>query len=577
MSVLQRRLYRFMKSHNILLQEDDGEMTSSKRETGHRAMQNRIMQLRKICNHPYLFQAVESSMIKYVGANPVDLWRTSGKFELLGRIIPKFQAAGHRMLIFCQMTNLMTILEDYFIGRGIKYLRLDGSTKPEDRGELLKVFNAPGSEYDVFMLSTRAGGLGLNLQTADTVIIFDSDWNPHQDLQAQDRAHRIGQKNEVRVFRLCTTNSVEEHILAAAKFKLNMDAQVIQAGMFNHQADTKTQREYLAQILENEDTNDDDDDVLRDGDHLNELIARDEDEFEFFQQMDEELAQADSEWMDAFRRSRLMQAHELPLWALRDDDDIIPLLEEPEVAEVPQEPTLTTSTGRSSRARKAVSYAETLSERQWLKAVEDGTLEEQEERESKRRKAELEEELTDHDAVAAAAELKAAEEAEAKRVKEKRATIPAQLLLEIDLLANAVATSTNHDGSFVSKPLKLPDKEEHPQYYKRVSNPISVADIKKKADSGDYTTMSALEKDVQQLVANAGKGWGHDSPAHVAAKTLMGLFHQVRDTIDRLAADGRPLKKRRIEIVDDEPMESEDDYEIHNVVENYAIEGDHSS
>lgn len=111
-----------------------------------------------------------------------------------------------------------------------RYLRLDGTTKSEDRGDLLKKFNAKESDYFLFLLSTRAGGLGLNLQAADTVIIFDSDWNPHQDLQAQDRAHRIGQRNEVRVLRLMTVNSVEERILAAARYKLNMDEKVIQAG-----------------------------------------------------------------------------------------------------------------------------------------------------------------------------------------------------------------------------------------------------------------------------------------------------------------------------------------------------------
>lgn len=103
------------------------------------------------------------------------------------------------------------------IFRGFMYLRLDGTTKSEDRGDLLQKFNNKESDYFIFLLSTRAGGLGLNLQTADTVVIFDSDWNPHQDLQAQDRAHRIGQKNEVRVLRLMTVNSVEERILAAAR------------------------------------------------------------------------------------------------------------------------------------------------------------------------------------------------------------------------------------------------------------------------------------------------------------------------------------------------------------------------
>src|ERR1700730_1238596 len=131
------------------------------------------------------------------------------------------------------MTQIMNIMEDFLHYRGYKYLRLDGSTKADDRSSLLSVVHAPDSPYFVFLLSTRAGGLGLNLQTADTVIIFDSDWNPHQDLQAQDRAHRIGQTKEVRVYRLITIDSVEEYILTRAQFKLDVDSKVIQAGKFD--------------------------------------------------------------------------------------------------------------------------------------------------------------------------------------------------------------------------------------------------------------------------------------------------------------------------------------------------------
>lgn len=141
----------------------------------------------------------------------------------------------------------MTIFEDYLNFRRIAHLRLDGTTKHEDRASLLKAFNAPDSQYPIFILSTRAGGLGLNLQTADTVIIFDSDWNPHQDLQAQDRAHvsiyslmmyspsadlnlpllqRIGQKKEVRILRLVTERSVEELVMAGASRKIEMDKKV---------------------------------------------------------------------------------------------------------------------------------------------------------------------------------------------------------------------------------------------------------------------------------------------------------------------------------------------------------------
>merc|ERR1711994_919024 len=155
------------------------------------------------------------------------------------------------------MTALMTILEDYLNWSGYKYLRLDGTTKAEERGEMLSLFNDPNSEYFIFILSTRAGGLGLNLQTADTVIIFDSDWNPHQDLQAQDRAHRIGQTNEVRVLRLMTVNSVEERILAAARYKLNMDSKVPQAGMFTQRSTGSERHELLQSILREEDEDED--------------------------------------------------------------------------------------------------------------------------------------------------------------------------------------------------------------------------------------------------------------------------------------------------------------------------------
>ncbi|NXK43603.1 SMCA4 protein, partial [Piprites chloris] len=255
MSALQRVLYRHMQAKGVLL--TDGSEKDKKGKGGTKTLMNTIMQLRKICNHPYMFQHIEESFSEHLGftggiVQGLDLYRASGKFELLDRILPKLRATNHKVLLFCQMTSLMTIMEDYFAYRGFKYLRLDGTTKAEDRGMLLKTFNEPGSEYFIFLLSTRAGGLGLNLQSADTVIIFDSDWNPHQDLQAQDRAHRIGQQNEVRVLRLCTVNSVEEKILAAAKYKLNVDQKVIQAGMFDQKSSSHERRAFLQAILEHE-------------------------------------------------------------------------------------------------------------------------------------------------------------------------------------------------------------------------------------------------------------------------------------------------------------------------------------
>lgn len=202
------------------------------------------MHLRKVCNHPFVFDGIEPTLNPSGKSNEL-LYRCSGKFELLDRMLPKLRMSGHRVLIFFQMTRIMSIMEDYLNWRKHPYLRLDGSTKSEDRSSLLKTFNQPNSPYFIFLLSTRAGGLGLNLQTADTVIIFDSDWNPHQDLQAQDRAHRIGQTKEVRIYRLITSNSIEENILARANFKLDVDGKVIQAGKFDNRSTEEDREAFL--------------------------------------------------------------------------------------------------------------------------------------------------------------------------------------------------------------------------------------------------------------------------------------------------------------------------------------------
>jgi ATP-dependent helicase STH1/SNF2 len=135
-----------------------------------------------VCNHPYLFWLNERPEVP-----SAEIVRSSGKFELLYRLLPKLRATGHKVLIFNQMTRLMDIMGDFLSWTGQKYLRLDGSTDPQERAELIEIFNAPESPYACFILSTRAGGLGLNLPAADTVVIFDSDWNPMMDLQVEFR------------------------------------------------------------------------------------------------------------------------------------------------------------------------------------------------------------------------------------------------------------------------------------------------------------------------------------------------------------------------------------------------------
>lgn len=246
----------------------------------------------------------------------------------------------------------MDIMEDYLRFRNLKYMRLDGSTKADDRQDMLKEFNAEDSEYFCFLLSTRAGGLGLNLQTADTVIIFDTDWNPHQDLQAQDRAHRIGQKNEVRILRLITSESVEEVILERAHQKLDIDGKVIQAGKFDNKSSAEEQEAFLKRLIEEEKDKANDDELDNyDDEEINEILARNDNEKVVFEEMDAERAQEDK----VRGTTRLMSDEEVPQVF---KEDMSSHLEEKEE-----------SSGR--RNKKRVVYDDGLTEEQWLQAMDN--------------------------------------------------------------------------------------------------------------------------------------------------------------------------------------------------------------
>jgi len=278
---------------------------------GKKALMNMMMQKRKICDHPYLFVDgdfdIDETMV-----------RASGKFEIIDRILPKLIRAGHRVLIFTQMTRLMDILEVFFEYRKIKVLRLDGTTKHEDRVDRIEVFNKKDSEYSVFILSTRAGGVGLNLQSADTVIFIDSDWNPQMDRQAQDRVHRIGQKKEVRVFRLITNTETEETILSKACFKKSLDDMVIQAGLFNQKSTDTERRGRIEEMIKRHEAEDDDDDNDIPNDHeINTMLARDEEELKLYDEMDRHRYEEDKHaftHIDHYGRYRLMTEDEVPDW-----------------------------------------------------------------------------------------------------------------------------------------------------------------------------------------------------------------------------------------------------------------------
>lgn len=225
MSEMQRKWYKFVLTKDTTALNQIGGPDRVR-------LLNILMQLRKVCNHPYLFEGAEPGPPYFDGPH---LWENCGKMLLLSRLLPKLQAQGSRVLIFSQMTRVLDILEDFCRLQAYEYCRIDGNTNSVDREAGMEAFNAPGSSKFVFLLATRAGGLGINLYTADIVILYDSDWNPQADLQAMDRAHRIGQKKQVRVFRLITDRSVEEKIVERAERKLFLDAVVIQQGRLAQQ------------------------------------------------------------------------------------------------------------------------------------------------------------------------------------------------------------------------------------------------------------------------------------------------------------------------------------------------------
>ncbi|KAL1409604.1 putative ATPase [Vanrija albida] len=203
-------------------------------------LQNMVMQLRKVSSHPFLFDWPIDAETDDLVVND-DLVNASGKMLLLNRLLGALFERRHKVLIFSQFTTMLDVIQDWAtLYKGYKICRIDGNTKQEDRRAQMHEFNNGGDDPDapqLFLLSTRAGGLGINLVAADTVIFFDQDWNPQMDLQAQDRAHRIGQTKPVLVFRLVSAHTIESKILQKASNKRKLEALVIQQGKFGKLVD----------------------------------------------------------------------------------------------------------------------------------------------------------------------------------------------------------------------------------------------------------------------------------------------------------------------------------------------------
>lgn len=329
MSAIQSAIYDWIKSTGTLRVDPEDEKRRAQKNPiytakVYRTLNNRCMELRKACNHPLLNYPYFNDLSKDF------LIRSCGKLWIMDRILIKLQRTGHRVLLFSTMTKLLDILEEYLQWRRLVYRRIDGTTSLEDRESAIVDFNSPDSDCFIFLLSIRAAGRGLNLQTADTVIIYDPDPNPKNEEQAVARAHRIGQTREVKVIYMeavvdkISSHQKEDELRSGGtvdmeddlagkdrymgsieslirnniqQYKIDMADEVINAGRFDQRTTHEERRLTLETLLHDEERYQE---TLHDVPSLqqvNRMIARSEEEVELFDQMDEEL-----DWIEEMTR-----------------------------------------------------------------------------------------------------------------------------------------------------------------------------------------------------------------------------------------------------------------------------------
>jgi ATP-dependent helicase STH1/SNF2 len=572
LSAMQKRFYKNISEHNkVLLDTENGQRKNL-------SLNNTVMQLRKVCNHPYLFLERHPDLIDTLQKD--DIVRVSGKFVLLDRILPKLRQSGHRVLLFSQMTGVLDIISDFLDLKKYPSLRLDGNVKAGERGQLVKDFNDKNSNYFVFLLSTRAGGLGLNLQSADTVIIFDSDWNPQQDLQAMARAHRIGQTKKVSVLRLVTSGTVEERIHEVAQKKQSEEARVIKAGLFNQKSTHHDRHEMLQQLLKSK-SEVGEMDVPND-EQLNHIVARDENEFELFEKMDRERDEAERKYWESLGKpvpARLMTEDELPDW-LKSDDKVLEELEQEDVANF----------GRGKRSRGIVKYNvdripldsdDELDFGDGGDEILDEEDEEDEEEEEKpkrgrgRKKAQSKKrKIEDVESDSEQAEEEDDESGEGRSKRKRRAATKARNEMQeqtkpkqkrgrkkkqessdsdssdtdieeinrrYDLIEGQLPTDlqkrlyriwrnlvTLNDGTHNIALLfmTLPDPKFYADYYQLIKNPIAFDAIEQKIKSNQYPSIDAMAVDIMTLCQNAQSYNQEGSQVYNDSIMLMDAFQR---------------------------------------------------
>ncbi|KAK9040613.1 hypothetical protein V6N11_015757 [Hibiscus sabdariffa] len=339
MSAIQSAIYDWIKSTGTLRVDPEDEKLRVQKNPLYQArvfkiLNNRCMELQKTCNHPLLNYPFYNDLSKDF------LIKSCGKLWILDRILIKLQRTGHRVLLFSTMTKLLDILEEYLQWRRLVYRRIDGTTSLEDRESAIVDFNSPDSECFIFLLSIRAAGRGLNLQSADTVVIYDPDPNPKNEEQAVARAHRIGQTREVKVIYMeavvdkISSQQKEDELRSRGtvdfeddfagkdrymgsieslirnniqQYKIDMADEVINAGRFDQRTTHEERRMTLETLLHDEERCQETVHDVPSLHQVNRMIARSEEEVELFDQMDEEL-----DWMEE------MTCHEQQV-LMRDD------------------------------------------------------------------------------------------------------------------------------------------------------------------------------------------------------------------------------------------------------------------
>ena len=552
LSSWQKELYKQI-SYSVL---KDGTKKSK------RGLNNVVMQLRKVCNHPYMFTPEGYYITE-------DIIRTSGKVELLDRMLPRLKAAGHRVLMFFQMTAAMTILEDYFKYRNFLTLRLDGSTTGEERERRMELFNSPDSPYFIFLLSTRAGGLGLNLVSADTVIIFDSDWNPMMDLQAQDRAHRIGQKKVVSVFRLVTNSPVEEKILSRASEKLNMSELIVEAGKFDKKSveeDTTEERQKMMEILltdfdannsntqqlstgnlpsdDEDDDDDDDDDADKEEIDFNELLSRNDEDYEFYSKLDKGEIE-DDEFFES--PGLLTDPDDIPDWVRypngkndekgkdRNDSDII-------LPEGKRRSTVTNNV-----------YTDGLTEKQFLRMMEKQA--QTEEDEAKTRKLEWHQKREEKANIALSTSASKMQQ-EQDGIQPVANPLPDQTFNRlISITKSVIALREEKTKRRLSDIFReKPSQQDYPDYYRVIKRPIAINDVMKKCRSKQYEKVKEFIADWDLMFENAKLFNGEESWIYADAKNLNSELSRLIDKNSLLQEDedqeAKPIppKKKKLKL-----------------------------